>query len=33
MANGEEDKCSIHEAESVVRGTKWIATRWCREAA
>ncbi|PSC73342.1 prolyl-4 hydroxylase alpha subunit [Micractinium conductrix] len=32
MADGEEDKCSIHEAEKVEAGTKWIATRWCREA-
>lgn len=31
MPNGEEDKCSIHEAEKVVAGCKWIATRWCRE--
>lgn len=32
MPNGEEDKCSIHEADKVLRGTKWIATRWCRES-
>lgn len=29
--SGGEDKSSIHEAERVGRGCKWIATRWCRE--
>ncbi|KAI7838354.1 hypothetical protein COHA_007922 [Chlorella ohadii] len=31
LPSGEEDKCSIHEAERVGAGVKWIATRWCRE--
>ncbi|EFN57062.1 hypothetical protein CHLNCDRAFT_143806 [Chlorella variabilis] len=31
LPGGGEDKASIHEAERVEAGTKWICTRWCRE--
>jgi hypothetical protein len=32
-ADGSEDAASIHAAEVVRRGEKWIATRWMKEAA
>ncbi|KAK9809953.1 hypothetical protein WJX72_002399 [[Myrmecia] bisecta] len=28
LPSGEEDSCSLHSAERVRRGEKWIATRW-----
>ncbi|KAI3434742.1 hypothetical protein D9Q98_002802 [Chlorella vulgaris] len=31
LPSGAEDQSSLHEACRVERGTKWIATRWCRE--
>lgn len=29
--DGEEDKASLHAAEPVTMGEKWIATRWLKE--
>ena len=31
LANGDEDKMSLHAGEPVLKGVKWIATRWLRE--
>lgn len=31
LLTGEEDKASLHAAEPIIRGEKWIATRWLRE--
>eukprot|EP00210_Caulerpa_lentillifera_P003128 g2988.t1 len=31
LANGDDDKHSLHAAEPVIEGEKWIATRWFRE--
>ena len=28
---GKEDKASLHAAEPIIMGEKWIATRWLRE--
>lgn len=30
--NGDEDPNSIHAAETVMGGEKWIATRWMKDA-
>lgn len=31
LPNGEEDRASLHGGEPVLRGEKWIATRWFKE--
>lgn len=31
LPNGEEDRMSLHAAEPIIMGEKWIATRWMQE--
>ena len=31
LPTGDEDKASLHAAEPIIHGEKWIATRWLRE--